>query len=445
MLANITGGGAAKPALGYDFEGPLNKPRNPRGEWVAGSCVGPNAAEVFAQFKPILALRVEAKKPVWRTSINMHTSDGQLSSAEWDIVSRRFLVLMGINPDRAAWCAIHHRDKPTHDHVHLTLSRVLPDGSLWDRANDARRAMEACAQIERESPQLIGRQLHTHDRTPKEKRGLTMGERQIESKEGRIVSREFIQLQVDQVIAAHPKGIELSDFVAELKKVGVESTPYLPKDSWKGMSYSAQGISWPGGKLGTSYTHTGLQARGVWHREGGHGHAEAAALKPSPTVTPAQAEIARQALDKARAGTKKQIDEAQQAGVSEHLIRMALAMAKAMARLIESMFHLPKGALGSWEYTPQSGARAVPPTPSEGADLAALAQAQARLAVQLNKLTEALKTGDTDKLPEMQDSRFKELREQFIEANRETAGHDKDDQEEERQARLRALREGDRP
>ena len=372
----------------------------------------------------------------------MHTDDGELTQTEWDVVSRRFLVLMGVNPNRAAWCAIHHRDRPTHDHVHITLSRVFPDGSLWDRAHDAKRAMEACAQIERESMALIGRQLHQHDRTPKEKRGLTMGERQIELKEGRIVSREFIQLQVDQVIAAHPKGIELSDFVAELKKVGVESTPYLPKDSWKGMSYSAQGISWPGGKLGTSYTHTGLQARGVWHREGGHGHAEAA-LKPSPTVTPAQAEIAGKALEKAKVDAQKQFQEAHQVGVSEHLIRMALAMALMLAKVIERMFGLQPGALGSWEYTPQGGPRAVPPTPTAGTDLTALAQAQAKLAAQLNKLTETLKTGDMNKLPELPDERLEALREQFAAANRKAAG-DKDEDDEGRQTRLRAMREGDR-
>lgn len=444
----ITNGGSYKGALGYDFEGRPGEPRDPPGEWVGGSCVGSNAAEIGAQFKPILALRPETRKPIWRCSINLHPTDGRLTAEQWNIVSRRFLELMGVNPDRAAWCAVNHKDRP-HDHAHLTLSRVLPDGSLWDRAHDVKRAIEACAQIERESVQLIGRQLHQHDRTPKEKRGLTRGEREIENREVRIVSREFIQLQVDQVIAAHPKGIELSDFVAELNKVGVEAMAYLPKNSWKGMSYTAQGISWPGGKLGTNYTHTGLQARGVWHREGGHAHSEAGAtsvLKPSTTtVTPAQAEIARQALDKARAGAKKQFEEAHQAGVQEHLIRMAMALALMAARLIESLFRLKPGALGSWEYSSTFGVRAVPPTPSEGADLTALAQAQAKLAAQLNKLTEALETGDMEKLPEIQDSRFKALREQFAAANRDASGHDQDDDEERRQARLSALREGGRP
>ena len=166
---------------------------------------------------------------------------------------------------------------------------------------------------------------------------------------------------------------------------------------------------------------------------------------PSPAITPGQAEIARQALDKARAGAKKQFDEAHQAGISEQLIRMAMALAQAMARLIESMFRLPKGSLGSWEYTQQAGPRAVPPVPPEGADLAALAQAQAKLAANLNKLTEALQTGDMDKLPDLPDSRFKALREQFSAANREAQGHEHDDEEERRQARLRAMREGGRP
>lgn len=224
--------------------------------------MGSSAGEIFNQFKPIYALRLECKKPVWRCSLNMHTTDGQLTAAEWDVVSRRFLVLMGINPYKAAWCAIQHRDKPSHDHIHITLSRVLPDGSLWDRAHDAKRAMEACARIERESMQLIGRQLHQHDRTPTEKRAPTMGELKMKEK-GLPVVREIITNKVDGVLKAHPDGIGLTDFIAEMKKVGVGARPHLPKGEFKGMSYSVHGISFPGSKLGTAYTNVGLIARGV--------------------------------------------------------------------------------------------------------------------------------------------------------------------------------------
>ena len=258
----VTGGGFAKGALGYDFDGSPGKQRDPPGEWVAGSCVGSSAAELLAQFKPILTLRPEAKNPVWRCSINLHPSDGRLTPAEWDKVSRRFLELMGVNPERAVWCSVNHKDRP-HDHAHLTLSRVLPDGSLWDRANDVKRAIKACAQIERESIQLLGRQLHVHDRSPKEKRGLTRGEKEIMNREGRIMSREFIQLQVDTVLKAHPQGIGLTNFVRVLKDLGINALPYLPKGKFKGMSYRAQGISWPGSKLGTAYTNIGLIHRGV--------------------------------------------------------------------------------------------------------------------------------------------------------------------------------------
>lgn len=450
VAPKITGGGYVKGALQYDFDGRPGEQRTPPGEWVGGSCVGSDAAELLAQFKPILALRPEAKKPVWRCSINLHPSDGRLTDAEWDKISRRFLVLMGIDPGKVAWCGIHHVEKQ-HDHIHITLSRVLPDGSLWDRAHDVKRAIEACAQIERESPQLIGRQLHQHDRTPKDKRSLSVGERCMKQK-GLPVIRELLQEKVDKVLADHPQGIGLQEFVAELQMVGVEARPYLPKGKFAGMSYSAEGISFPGGKLGSKYTNTGLLERGVRYQEGDGAPTESVGVdvptpapsEQKPTVTPEQAALARQALDKARAGTKKQIDEAHQAGVSEHLIRMALAMALMMARLIETLFRLPKGTLGSWEYTPQAGVRAVPPAPSEGADLAALTRAQAKLAVQLNKLTEALQSGDMDKLPKLEDERFKKLREQFAEANRHAAGHDQDD-EVERQARQRALREGGRP
>lgn len=262
VAPKVTVGAFVKGALHYDVHGRPGQPRDPPGEWVGGSCVSPNADQLLAQFKPVLALRPEAKKPVWRCSINLHPSDGRLTPDEWNKVSRRFLELVEVDPDRAAWCSINHKDRP-HDHSHVTLSRVMPDGSLWDRSNDVQRAHRACVQIERESMQLLGRQLHVHNRTLKEKRGLSMGERQIEKREGRIVSREFIQLQVDQVIKDHPEGIGLTDFVRVLRGLGVNALPYLQKGEFKGMSYSARGISWAGSKLGTAYTNAGLISRGV--------------------------------------------------------------------------------------------------------------------------------------------------------------------------------------
>jgi len=77
------------------------------------------------------------------------------------------------------------------------------------------------------------------------------------------VVREIITQKVDGVLKAHPDGIGLTDFIAEMKKVGVEARPHLPKGEFKGMSYSVHGISFPGSKLGIAYTNAGLIARGV--------------------------------------------------------------------------------------------------------------------------------------------------------------------------------------
>lgn len=443
VAPKISGGGFAKGALGYDFEGSPGKQRTPPGEWVGGSCVGSNAAELLAQFKPILALRPEARKPVWRCSINLHPSDGRLTPAEWDIVSRRFLQLMGVNPDKAAWCSINHKDRP-HDHAHVTLSRVLPDGSLWDRANDVRRAIDACAQIERESMQLLGRQLHQHDRTPKEKRGLTRGEQEIEQRVGRIMSREFIQLQVDQVLKAHADGIGLFEFVNELKGLGVEATPYLPKGQFKGMSYSAQGISWPGGKLGAGYTNTGLIERGVrYESEGSTAPTDAppASVPAAPALAPVDPAAARKALDKARSSARDELNQARQAGVSEAMIKMAVWLAAMMARLLEIVLRLPQHSLGRFDYTPTAGVTTPAPTPAPAEDLARLARGQDALSKQLDQFTHAIRTGDLGDLPKLADERYMEVRQQLIQAQLDQKAEEGDRVRVEEE-RTRVLREG---
>jgi hypothetical protein len=342
---------------------------------------------------------------------------------------------MDVDPYLVAWCAINHKDRK-HDHIHITLCRILLNGSLWDHANDVPRAIKACAQIERESMQLIGRQLHIHDRSPKDKRSLSMSELKLKE-QGLVVSREFIQQIVDQVIKSRPHGISLTDFVRELKTLGVEARPLFSEGEFNGISYGADGISWPGGKLGKAYTNTGLFARGVIDEaESGGMDADSvrttalapSSMQPAPdallTSAPGQHEISCRALEAALANAKKQFDKAHQSGVQEHLVFMAVDMVVALASAIETTFQLPEGSLGSWAYSPAAGFNAVPPTHVEGADLENLARAQGSLAVQISKLIEALESGDMEKMPEMADRRFQALREQFTEANRETTDHD---------------------
>jgi hypothetical protein len=433
-----------------------------RGEYIGGTLIG-SPREMSRQAAPFRSARADAKAPVMHYSLALEAGDGLKTKEEWVAMVTSFLDKMGFDRKHGAWASWIHRDTD-FDHAHIVFLRSMGDGSLWNREFSARRAIEATAQIERE----FG--LRTHDRTPKkEKRALTRKEKELEQllgKEGKKLNKSEIIKQIDaateRLQAEHPAGYSLAQFSEALKSRGIEVEAYAPKGRLSGLKYARDGMWVSGSTLGSAYSPNGLFQRGLLdlHAEvlGAPTDAPKApamalelpisvptsAAQTEKAITPAQAEIAGKALDKAKVDAQKQFQEAHQVGVSEHLIRMALAMALMLAKVIERMFGLQPGALGSWEYTPQGGPRAVPPTPTAGADLTALAQAQAKLAAQLNKLTEALKTGDMNKLPELPDERLKALREQFAAANRKAAG-DKDEDDEGRQARLRAMREGDRP
>ena len=335
--------------------------------------------------------------------------------------------------EQAPFAAWPH-DETEHQHIHLAALLIGPDGRINDWQNFD-RCEKAARRIEKE----LG--LKPPTPVPKEGR-FSNGEKVKKVTEA--ARRKGMNVVIDPrpIWAAVQISVGPEDLAQRLRKDGLD-VEFSRRETgeiygWKiRPAGSEHAIKASSISRQLSWTNVEAEMNKSKQREG--------AQAPSPTITPAQADIARQALDKARTGAKKQFDEAHQAGVSEHLIRLAMALAQAMARLIESMFRLPKGSLGSWEYTPQAGPRAVPPTPAEGADLAALAQAQAKLAANLNKLTDALISGDMDKLPKLEDGRFQKLREQFAAANREASGNDQDDEEERRQARLRAMREGGRP
>jgi hypothetical protein len=249
---------SARSCFQYDI---AKKYDQPRGEWIAGNLMGTprQMAKMAGTYR---ALRPDCKKPVWRCSISLPPSDGRPSQQKWAEIAHDFLREMGIPAD-AAWCAVHHGEVD-HDHIHITLLRTLPDGTLWSEERSAKRAIKACAALE------ARHQLASHDRTPKPKNAPTRAETEIfkrQQKKGKpAMSREIIQAAVDQVLADYPppKGIDFVDLqrlLASLKPP-IDLQASMPKGIFRGVSYQCDGFKWPGSKIGREYS-VGLVERGV--------------------------------------------------------------------------------------------------------------------------------------------------------------------------------------
>lgn len=93
---------------------------------------------------------------VWHCSLALDPKEGQLDTAKWSAIARRFMEEMAFvdredgAPD-VRWTAIHHGlTKGGGDHIHIAMAVVCPDGSLADVRRDHPRSQEAARVIEHE-------------------------------------------------------------------------------------------------------------------------------------------------------------------------------------------------------------------------------------------------------------------------------------------------------
>jgi len=250
MVPKVTTGAGLRGALNYDFS---TKDGAPRAEYIGGTLFG-TAREMAAQAGALRALRPDCKKPVFRVSLSLPPTDGQLRADQWLSIVESFKREMGI-PETAAWCAVRHTDRD-HDHIHFTLLRILPDGSLWNQEHSAKRAIEACQVIEQEF------ELSSHSRQKTGKARPSRAEIEISNRKGTEMSREHIQMAVDAYFSQLDNVVHSSDFEKDLKGVGIDVEFYAPKGQLKGVSYTYKGVRWPGSRIGRDYS-AGLIERGL--------------------------------------------------------------------------------------------------------------------------------------------------------------------------------------
>lgn len=92
---------------------------------------------------------------MWQCSLSNGPDDDPLTDAAWQRIAEEFVDRMGfVDPDGAKtsrWVAVHHGvNKNGNDHIHLVVQMVREDGTKAQVHNDARRAQDVCAALERE-------------------------------------------------------------------------------------------------------------------------------------------------------------------------------------------------------------------------------------------------------------------------------------------------------
>ena len=260
MLARVTTGSGLRGALQYDLSAAKNG--EPRGQWVAGSMIG-TSREMARQAAAFRALRPDCRKAILRVSLSAAPQDGFLTEKKWSEVATDFLTEMGIDPQQHAWVAIRHPDLnkfgQPHDHIHLSVVRVSAAAQLWNQEFSAKRAIKATEILEEKH------RLEAHAREPPDRRRPQKNEQEMKNRKGNIqMPREKITNAIDAVLAKHPEGLEFEAFKNEMDKRGVNLRAAVTQTGrLQGFSFEAEGIAFPGSKLGSDYGLSGLLQRGV--------------------------------------------------------------------------------------------------------------------------------------------------------------------------------------
>ncbi len=252
MKAKITRGKSFQAGLGYDLS------KGDKAEIIVGA--GTTPKELASELEASSSLRSDIAKPVWRASLSASPDDGRLSSEKWQETAEAFMDKMGLG--ERPYTLIRHSDKD-HDHVHLTVSRIGLDGSLWHGKWEAKQAIIVCQRLEKK----LGLSL-TKGWTPEDRERKKPKTNEIEraARTGEAPARMVLQEIVDRVLEASRGNLQA--FCEGFENAGVGLRANLANTGkMNGFSFEYEGVSMKGSDLGKAYTWQGLQRRGLSYEQ----------------------------------------------------------------------------------------------------------------------------------------------------------------------------------
>ena len=259
MKAKVTRGGGFRGALNYVFDVGRDATGDKRVELIGGTVSGNNPRDLAREFAVTRTLRPDITRPVWHCSLALPKRE-RLTPDKWNQIASDFIKYMDF-PDDTVWVAARHGDTD-HDHIHIIASRVSLDGGVWLGQWEARRAIEATQQLEREHGLVLTPGL---GEARKEVRSLSSGEINMAINTGDEPPRLKLQRLIDAAAEGNPSAPEFAD---RLAAAGVSVRANIAKTgTLSGFSFELDGIAFKGSQLGKAYAWAGLQKRGVTYEQ----------------------------------------------------------------------------------------------------------------------------------------------------------------------------------
>lgn len=249
MKANITRGEVFKGLVQYGADIGRKGAGKKQAEYIGGTIEESSVDDIVkALLVPQKVRKVD--KPVYHISLSQPPGE-RLTSDKWRDVIEAFLEKMEIPPD-TPWIAYRHNDT-AHDHVHICMSRVSLSGKLYLGQFEMLKAIQATQEIEEEFGLTRTKGLG------KDRNRLSRGERKMIERTQKLGDKQIIKIQVDKALARSASMEELSLCLCD---AGIDVKFNTSKNGHiSGISFSRDGFSVKGSKLGSKYSYSALSRK----------------------------------------------------------------------------------------------------------------------------------------------------------------------------------------
>ncbi|OAJ69654.1 hypothetical protein A7976_13555 [Methylobacillus sp. MM3] len=214
------------------------------GETLASNLASHDWNGRAAEMDAIASMNTRTQKPVCHVSLSASPGEHP-TNEQWIAAANAWKREMGFSDDHQ-FVLIKHNDRD-HDHAHLILNRIHPDGGkAVSMSNNFERGEQACRIAEREA-------------------GLQgFNEYQAQTLTGTKGRMAEIRACIDRSLAGNP-GLDL--FRSRMQKEGFDVIENRSPSTGRlsGLSFQSlvDGKTWKGSEIGKVYSAAGLKKRGL--------------------------------------------------------------------------------------------------------------------------------------------------------------------------------------
>lgn len=258
-MRKISRGSGFRGALDYVFERESEKEK---GRLIGGNMSCSNPDSLAAEFGIARRLRPSIKKPVWHNSLRLPAAE-KLNDSQWNQIAEDYMRQMGFDDSHPRVYVLH--DDKEGQHIHIVASRIDMSGALYLGQNENLKSTKIIEELEKKYALVVTKGV---DRTGENSIASMPSTKKIKKKErekslrtGVEPPRQRLQLLIDEALKRNPNASQFSQF---LTGKGVKVIANIAATGkMNGFSFSLDGVSFSGSKLGDKYKWSSLLKRGL--------------------------------------------------------------------------------------------------------------------------------------------------------------------------------------